>query len=56
MTSASVSATAATSYAEGASPGAGACFWYLARKRNACGVGPWGTRSDGVPRAVPSCP
>jgi len=48
-----VTDTAATSATDPAVPGA--AFFYLVRARNSCG-GNSGTRSDGTPRAVGSCP
>ena len=35
---------------------AGQGVYYLARARNACGLGSWGTSSGGQERPVPSCP
>jgi hypothetical protein len=35
-------------------PGEG--FYYLARARGACGVGGWGSGTDGAPRVGPACP
>ena len=40
--------------AETPSPGNG--FWYLSRGKNACGVGTFGTQSDGAERHPTSCP
>jgi hypothetical protein len=37
-------------------PGADSGFWYLTRGENACGIGTWGTQSDGTPRITTSCP
>lgn len=37
-------------------PAAGSGFWYLARGRNGCGSGSWGTTSGGAPRSVAACP
>ena len=48
-----VTDTTTTSATDPALPGA--TFFYLVRARNACGGNP-GTRSDGTPRAVGSCP
>ena len=31
-------------------------FWYDVRGRHACGVGPYGTRSDGTPHTPSVCP
>jgi hypothetical protein len=35
-------------------PGTG--FWYLSRGENACGIGTYGTRSNGSPRTTTTCP
>lgn len=37
-------------------PGLGSGFWYLARARNACGVGTYGFASNGVERMSQACP
>ena len=39
-----------------ATPPLGTGFWYLVRSRNSCGVGTYGTRSNGAPRISPACP
>jgi hypothetical protein len=39
-----------------ASPALKAGFWYLARARNPCGHGPWGTQSNGTARVTTACP
>jgi hypothetical protein len=31
-------------------------FWYLVRGRNACGIGTYGSASDGSPRVTSVCP
>ena len=31
-------------------------FWYLSRGENACGIGTFGTQSDGSPRTTTTCP
>ena len=31
-------------------------FWYLSRGENACGIGTFGTQSDGSPRSATTCP
>jgi hypothetical protein len=31
-------------------------FWYLSRGRSTCGLGTYGTRSDGSPRGTTTCP
>jgi streptogramin lyase len=42
---------------DAANPAVGKGFWYLARGRNACGVGTFGYRTDGLERmVVTSCP
>ena len=50
-----VCALAATSTSDPAVPVAGAGFYYLARGRNTCGFGSWGTGAAG-PRASGACP
>jgi hypothetical protein len=35
-------------------PGTG--FWYLSRGENACGIGTYGTHSDGTQRISTTCP
>jgi hypothetical protein len=37
-------------------PATGAALWYDVRGRHACGSGPWGMQSNGVPRTTPVCP
>ena len=37
-------------------PDAGSGFWYLSRGENACGIGTFGTQSDGTPRTTTTCP
>jgi len=37
-------------------PGIGTGFWYLARARNACGVGTYGYQSNGTERISIACP
>ena len=44
------------SVADAASPESGSAFWYLVRARNACGVGNYGLRSNGIPRNSSACP
>jgi hypothetical protein len=41
---------------EPAVPAAGTSFLYLVRAGNACGEGPAGAGSNGVPRTLPACP
>jgi hypothetical protein len=31
-------------------------FWYLSRGENTCGIGTFGTQSNGSPRATTTCP
>lgn len=40
---------------ETSTPARGTANWFLVRARNACAVGPWGTRSDGTPRVNAAC-
>lgn len=42
-------------YDDGEAPVPGAAFWYLARGRNYCAVGTWGSTSAGTPRADAGC-
>ena len=44
------------SVVDAATPDLGAAFWYLARGRNACGAGTYGSQSNGVPRVTTACP
>ena len=37
-------------------PGTGSGYWYLVRARTACGIGTYGTASDGTPRNITACP
>lgn len=37
-------------------PAPGSGFWYLSRGENTCGVGTYGTRSDGSARVTATCP
>jgi hypothetical protein len=37
-------------------PNAGEGFWYLSRGENSCGIGTFGTQSDGTPRMTTTCP
>ena len=37
-------------------PAPGSGFWYLARGESACGIGTFGTQSDGSPRTTTTCP
>jgi len=34
----------------------GKAYWYLIRGKNSCGVGTYGTASDGTPRTTAACP
>ena len=47
--------TSATTLTDPAVPAAGTGFWYLARARNACGVGTYGYRSSGEDRIITVC-
>jgi K319-like protein len=38
------------------SPTPGTGFWYLSRGENTCGIGTYGTQSDGTPRISTTCP
>jgi hypothetical protein len=37
-------------------PAPGTGFWYLSRGENTCGIGTFGTRSNGAPRTTTTCP
>ena len=37
-------------------PASGSAFWYLSRGENACGIGTYGTQSNGSPRITATCP
>jgi len=37
-------------------PPSGAAYWYLSRGENACGIGTYGTQSNGSPRVTATCP
>ncbi len=43
-------------WSDAVSVAAGDAFWFLVRASNACGVGNWGTQSDGAERAITACP
>jgi len=47
---------AATSLVDGVLPVPGGAFWYDVRGHHACGAGPWGSQTDGTPRAITTCP
>ena len=47
---------AGTTLVDSAVPAPNNGFWYLSRGENACGVGSFGTRSDGSPRTSTTCP
>ena len=51
-----VATTTATSAGDAATPGVGSGFYYLVRGSNTCGVGGYGTRSNGTPRTPTVCP
>lgn len=46
-------ASTATDYS---SPGPATGYWYLARARNVCGVGTYGSAGNGEPRITAACP
>ncbi len=50
---AGVPASTATDYS---SPPSGSGYWYLARGRNACGAGTYGSAGNGEPRVTAACP
>jgi hypothetical protein len=50
------SGTAVTQLTDATTPAIGAGFYYLARGKNVCGTGTYGTRSNGVPRTPAICP
>ena len=43
-------------YTDDRIPPAADGFYYLVRSANACGVGSYGTGSNGVPRTISACP
>ena len=45
-----------TTLVDAAVPTPGTGFWYLSRGENACGIGTFGTRSNGSPRITTTCP
>ena len=45
-----------TTFTDAVTPPAGSGFYYLVRASNACGVGGYGARSNGVPRTTAVCP
>ena len=47
---------AAPSVSDTSIPAPSAGFWYLARGENACGIGTFGTRSNGSGRTTTTCP
>ena len=47
---------AGTTLNDPAVPALGSGFWYLSRGENACGVGTFGTQSNGSPRTTTTCP
>jgi hypothetical protein len=47
---------AGTTVVDAAVPAPGAGFWYLARGENSCGIGTFGTHSNGSPRVTTTCP
>jgi len=50
------SGSAATQLTDATSPAVGTGIYYLTRGRNICGIGSYGTRSNGVPRTPAICP
>ncbi len=50
------SGLAATELDDPETPEPDLAFWYLVRGRNECGVGSYGTSSDGSPRSTLACP
>jgi hypothetical protein len=47
---------AGTGYGDATLPAPGTGFWYLVRGKNSCGLGTYGTRSNGTPRTSAACP
>jgi len=47
---------AGTTLVDPAVPDPGTGFWYLSRGDNACGIGTYGTRSNGSTRSTTTCP
>jgi hypothetical protein len=46
-----------TTLTDTALPAAGTGYWYLSRGENACGIGTYGTQSNGTPRiTTTTCP
>ena len=45
-----------TSLVDAAVPSSGQAFWYLSRGENTCGIGTYGTQSNGSPRITATCP
>ena len=45
-----------TFFTDGSAPPVSTANWYLARGRNECGLGTWGTQSNGTPRVSTTCP
>jgi hypothetical protein len=45
-----------SSYADGQAPPLNDAFYYLVRARNACGPGPLGAGTSGIPRPSIVCP
>jgi hypothetical protein len=50
------SETSAASFADPGVPPLGTGYWYLIRARSPCGIGGYGSASDGTPRASGACP
>ncbi len=53
---ASAVASPTSTFNDATNPAAGACFWYVVRGSNACGRGPWGAQSNGIPETSATCP
>ena len=49
-------AVTGTTLSDATLPAARAGFWYLARGHNTCGLGTYGTRSNGTARSTAVCP
>jgi len=45
-----------TAFVDLSAPPVATAYWYLARGKNACGVGTWGTQSNGTPHLSTTCP
>jgi hypothetical protein len=47
---------AGPSLVDSTTPASGTGFWYISRGENACGLGTYGTRSNGLQRITTTCP